>query len=264
MRYALIADVHANLHALETVLDALSRRRIDGWICAGDLVGLGAFPRECVHRVLALPAVASVAGNHDRAALGRLSGARFAGSRSMEWTTGALDEATRDALGGLPSLARCEPDVLVAHGSMDDDEEYIATPAAARRELAKLRARGDGARTLVIGHTHHPLAVTDDGSRLPTGREDMVPLPTGRRCLINPGAVGQSRERLPLARAAVLDTERGEVEFIALRYDVEGARAAIRANGLAETGIHVPPKSLWSRALRWGRRSVARRPAGRR
>ena len=56
MRYGLISDIHANLHALDTALAALRREGVDGFLCMGDLVGYGPFPNECVERVAELGA----------------------------------------------------------------------------------------------------------------------------------------------------------------------------------------------------------------
>jgi hypothetical protein len=72
MRYGVLADVHANLHALEAALAFLATEEVDAYLCAGDLVGYGPQPNECVRRVLGLPATC-VAGNHDLIALGELS-----------------------------------------------------------------------------------------------------------------------------------------------------------------------------------------------
>ena len=69
MRYAIFSDVHANLTALDAVLADAEGRRPDAYLCLGDVVGYGPDPNECVARVRALGAE-TVAGNHDRAAVG--------------------------------------------------------------------------------------------------------------------------------------------------------------------------------------------------
>ena len=77
MRYAVLADIHGNLHALDAALAALKDAEVDGYLVAGDLVGYGPFPNECVERVAELDA-ACVAGNHDLIVLGQL-GPRWPG-----------------------------------------------------------------------------------------------------------------------------------------------------------------------------------------
>ena len=224
MRLAILADVHANLHALDAVIAALEPERPDRWIVAGDLVGYGALPDECVARVRELDPVC-VAGNHDLIAIGRLSTDRCIplARESLEWTARTISAATRDALAALPPRAEID-DVVVAHGSLDDPQEYVRTPEAAQGQLGLLAERHPGARTLVIGHTHSPMEVRDDG-----------------RLLLNPGAVGQSRSGTPTARAALLDTAAGTASRIEVGYDVEAARAELRRRGLDPLGVHLPP-----------------------
>src|SRR3954451_22574338 len=92
MRFAVIADVHANRHALDAALAFLADQDVEVYLCAGDLVGYGPFPNECVRRVRDLPGVC-VAGNHDLIALGRLSDERCVplARASLRWTRAALD-----------------------------------------------------------------------------------------------------------------------------------------------------------------------------
>src|SRR4051812_47570828 len=125
MRCGVVADIHANLHALEAVLAALGRAGVERYLCAGDLVGYGPRPNECVARVAGLDAV-TVAGNHDLIALGRLdsSGLGPLPARTLEWTVDALDDASRRFLESLPLRASVDG-VVIAHGSLDDPSEYV-------------------------------------------------------------------------------------------------------------------------------------------
>lgn len=259
MRFAVLADVHANLHALDAVLDLLERERPDRWIVAGDLVGYGPLPDECVARVLELDPV-RVAGNHDLIALGRLGDDRCIplARESLAWTAATISPRTRAALEALPPLAD-EGDVVVAHGSLDDPQEYVRDEAAARGQLAGLERRHPRARVLVLGHTHQPLAVGAAGA-LPTGRVALAP---GERTLLNPGSVGQSREREPLARALVLDLAAGEARFVHTGYDGEACADALRRRGLDPRSCHLPPAPFPGayRLRRIARRALGRRPA---
>src|SRR3954447_12802496 len=96
MRCGVVADIHANLHALETVLAALERAGVERYLCAGDLVGYGPRPNECVARVPSLAAVV-VAGTHDLIALGKLApdGLGPLPRQTLEWTAAALDDDSR-------------------------------------------------------------------------------------------------------------------------------------------------------------------------
>ncbi|HEV3000400.1 MAG TPA: metallophosphoesterase family protein [Solirubrobacteraceae bacterium] len=260
MRYAVLADVHANLHALDAVLAVLEPERPDRWVVAGDLVGYGPHPDECVERLLELDPV-RVAGNHDLIARGRLSAQRCIplARESLEWTAATIGPETGAALDALPPLAG-EGELVVAHGSLDDPEEYVRTPEAAQAQLELLRERRPGARVLVLGHTHRPLAVAAGAGALPaTGTLALQP---GERYVLNPGSVGQSRARVPVARAMVLDLAAGEARFLDVDYDVEACAAALRARGLDPLSCHLPPAPFPGayRLRRVARRALGRRP----
>lgn len=254
MRYGILADVHANAYALRTALDRLAAVGVDAWLCAGDLVGYGPHPNECVE-LIAERAVSCVAGNHELLVLGRLD-LRHAGRLAREttpWTRSVLRSDCLAYLSGLPGVLRL-PDVVLAHGSIGDPVTYVREPDQARRELDELRRTGTSARTLVLGHTHRPWLFGAAAGTVPAAPDGLVPLPPDDRILLNPGSVGQSRqaERVPLARFALLDLHRRQVRFFAEPYDVPAAVAALRRHGLPRSCLHVPPG-------RW--RAVRRRTA---
>jgi predicted phosphodiesterase len=249
MRYGVIADVHANVHALEAALAFLSAEGVDRYLCAGDLVGYGAFPNECVRRVLALPGQC-VAGNHDLMALDRLSDERCVAlaRTSLRWTRAALDPDVRALLADLP-IGTSEGAVAVRHGSVFDPQDYVLTHDDALTCLADIERVAPGTEILILGHTHRPMAVgARRGSllRRGTGRIRLAP---GEPTLLNPGAVGQSRDRDAVARVVVLDLAARVAEFHALPYDVDGCRRALRERGLPPESCHVP-RSRWKEAIR--------------
>jgi predicted phosphodiesterase len=257
MRYGVIADVHGNLHALEAALAFLATEDVDAYLCAGDLVGYGPLPNECVRRVLGLP-VTCVAGNHDLIALGRLGDERCIplARASLRWTRTVLDEDARALLAGLP-LGAQERDIALCHGSLDDPQRYVTSEPAARSCLARLPA---GADLLVLGHTHHAMAVGERRGMVLRDATGSVPLPPGERMLVNPGAVGQSRTADPSARVMVLDTAARTAAFHALPYDVAACRRALRERGLPAASCHLPP-SRWRGAASAVRRALRRQRA---
>ena len=114
MRYGVLSDVHANLPALRAALSLLRAEGVERWLCAGDLVGYGPQPNECVAELAALHPVC-VAGNHELIALGELSGQRCSrrAQQSLDWTRDELTEDTRRYLGALPRTATL-PGVVMA------------------------------------------------------------------------------------------------------------------------------------------------------
>lgn len=248
MRYGVLSDVHGNLHALEATLTVLDRHGVDAFLCLGDVVGYGAFPNECVDRILALPGTC-IAGNHDLMALGRLSEAacnRLA-REAMVWTRRSLRPETKNKLANLPLTARTSDGLLLAHGSLDDAEQYVATVARATEEITRLARRDPTAKALILGHTHSPMAVDETGLCLSDGRPGRIALPHGRRLLLNPGAVGQAREGRPLARSAILDLDRRCAEFYGVSYDIAAARDSLRRHGLPVGSYHIKRSERWRR-----------------
>jgi predicted phosphodiesterase len=266
MRYGLLADIHGNLAALEQALAVLEREGVDRYVVAGDIVGYGPAPNECVEVVAGLGATC-VAGNHDLIAIGALGadGAGALARATLEWTRSVLGADARAWLSALPARARTDG-VVVAHGSLDDPCRYVLDDLAAARELAALRVTSD-ATLLVLGHTH---LATTFGSRSRrvlghgVGRAD---LGAGERWLVNPGAVGQSRDGGVLALAAVLDTPARTSTQHAFAYDIAATRDALARTGLPAAAIQRPParperglRALTRRAVRHARAARALTP----
>ena len=256
MRYGVIADIHGNLPALDAAVAALRERGVDRYLHLGDLVGYGPFPNECVDLVRDLGAV-GVAGNHDLIATDRLSGDKCLplARETLAWTKSVLTGAARSYLSELPLRLSPDPSIVATHGSLDDPEEYVRTPAEASAQLERLRADAPRARMLLVGHTHEALAVT-------AARHDRDPS-SGTFALgtdvwlLNPGSVGQSRTRRPRAECLVLDFGGDEVTFLSLPYDVQRTRRELLRHDLPPNAYHTPPTRL-SRVRRAARASLSR------
>ena len=250
MRLGLLADVHGNLPALEAVLDALAEQRVDGLLCAGDLVGYGPFPNEVVARVGEV-CRATVAGNHDLAALGALSFDAWPplARETLLWTQSVLGPGARAALAALPLRVDEVPDVALAHGSLDDPEVYVVTTEQAHEQLAATPAR-----IVVLGHTHRAALIGERSDALLVARTGTVRIPDGERVVLNPGSVGQSRDGRVRARFATLDLERDEATFHAIAYDHRRTRRALREAGLPASAHHLKIDTIPRRAARKARR----------
>jgi predicted phosphodiesterase len=239
MRYGVIADVHGNAHALDAVLAFLSTQEVDGYLCAGDLVGYGPMPNECVRQVLALPG-RCVAGNHDLIALGRLADERCIplAKASLRWTRGVLEADVQELLADLP-LGVGDDGIAVRHGSLSDPQAYVVTDEEARACLEDLERTLPATDVLVLGHTHRPMAFSRHRGALLRSGTGRVDLPHDEPILLNPGAVGQSRSADARARVMVLDTTARVASFHALDYDVEGCRQALLERGLPANSCHL-------------------------
>lgn len=213
MRLGLVADIHSNLHALRAVRERLDALGVDAVVCAGDIVGYGAFPNECCAAVSHMADLA-VVGNHDLAALTRdMRGLNPYAAAASRWTSDQLGPEASTYLSGLKEKASLETPgrpVAVMHGSPRGAREYVFEDDAADWMLEET-----GAGLLVLGHTHVPFVARF--------AEGMV---------VNPGSVGQPRDGDPRASFAVYDQSSSVCTVVRAVYDVDGAAEAIRAAGL--------------------------------
>ena len=242
MRYGLISDIHGNLAALRAGMAFLSDAGVDAYVCPGDVVGYGPQPNECVELLASLP-LYCVAGNHDLIATGQLTDEHVGhlARRTLEWTRSVLEPGARAWLEALPRRLEV-PGVVVAHGSLSDPQRYISTDRLAAQQLALLAREETEAGVLVLGHTHRPLAFGERSGRVLDRESATIRLGEDERWLVNPGAVGQSRDRGISAWVAILDLERRSAGFHALPYDVALTRAELRRRGLPASGrAHAPP-----------------------
>jgi predicted phosphodiesterase len=233
VRYLVLADIHANLQALDAVLDDAAVRGYDQVLVLGDLVGYGANPIEAIDRTLALRPVAIIRGNHDKVCAGLEPATDFndAARASAEWTAAILPASHRDLLVALPVGPVSVTDALqICHGAPFDEDYYIFDLDDAAQALDAVTAR-----LCLFGHTHVPAAYASADDPIRAGDvagTDLI-LPASPS-LVNVGSVGQPRDGDPRAAYGILDLDRDSLQLCRVAYDVAGAQARIRAAGLPE------------------------------
>ena len=231
MRALIVSDVHSNLEALQAVLrDAEQRGGFDEVWSLGDLVGYGPDPGPCVDLLRQHDGVA-VAGNHDLAAVGKLGTEAFNdyAAAAVHWTAGQLDEEHKSYLRGLPLRAEVD-DFTLAHGSPRDPVwEYVVTPSTA---AANFRHFQTG--RCLVGHSHIPFVCRqrDDTAVFePFPLDEAVSLDSGR-VILNPGGLGQPRDRDPRTTYAVYDSGTGSAYHHRVEYDIPKTQQKIVERGL--------------------------------
>jgi putative phosphoesterase len=218
LKLALISDVHANLPALEAVLAELEKEGVSRIIHAGDIVDYSPFPNEVI-ALFQKNGVETIRGNHDLAALtGDTLGFNIYAELCSRWTQINLSEQSKNFLRRLKGRLHIEIagiSIAVYHGSPASQDEYVYFDEADE----SLLVRAD-ARLLILGHTHWPFVVNLENGTI-----------------VNPGSVGQPRDKDPRASFAILTIEESgkyEIELRRLEYNVERTQGACRKAGLPE------------------------------
>jgi predicted phosphodiesterase len=228
VRYAVLSDVHANLHALEAVFDDLQSQEVDRYVCLGDIIGYGAFPEECIGKISSLGFI-TVAGNHDYAALGRIQTENFnaLAKTATVWTRDQLSRESVKFLNTIPLVVE-EANISFVHSSYYSPElfDYVQTSYDAHLSLSQLPGR-----VCFIGHSHIPVAFIQNGC-VTYSLSSEIKVPDGGKVLMNVGSVGQPRDQDPRASYAIYDDENRKITLRRVSYDIEGAISGILGKGL--------------------------------
>lgn len=246
MKILVVSDIHANLDAIEAVLDR-GAPSCEGFVCLGDITGYGPDPEECVRLVRSLESSFDpcriIAGNHDAALSGKIpaewfnKGAQF----TLKYSKKALSSPSLEWLSRLSPSMDFSPSVHLSHGSPVEPltgylwgglETVIALSWIADREQS----------LCFCGHTHEASIFSAregeslaDHIRYPEPGT-LVSVASGP-VIVNPGSTGFPRSfnggrtpdmegsSEPITEAcfpayyAVWDTEGNTVEFRDVRYD---------------------------------------------
>ena len=229
MRYAILADIHSNIEALDSVLKNCQQQKIDGIFCAGDIVGYGANPLECLQRLGEVQAIC-VAGNHDWAVSGRLNASYFTndGKAALAWTRNKLP---LDYVQFFNKLELCyqHSDFEMVHSSPLHPERFSYLD-----DISKVAQAVGHMKTSVcfIGHTHVPRIYVSHAEQVTFYANNEIDIIPGNKYLVNVGSVGQPRDGNSLASFAIFDTELKTIRIQRQKYDIPAAQAKIISAGL--------------------------------
>lgn len=236
MRILVISDIHANLTALEAVL--ADAGNVDATWCLGDLVGYGPDPNECIQRLQLVQNLSCLIGNHDAAVLGRLDLFAFnlEARQALQWTQNVLKPKCHEYLDNLPERLVIGAVTLV-HGSPRlPIWEYLLDTYNATQNFAYFDTP-----YCFVGHSHLPVVYQLVNGRahadlfIPEEGERVVLSP---RAILNPGSVGQPRDRDPRAAYALFDPSEQTWELHRVAYDIASVQDRMRTAGLPERHIH--------------------------
>lgn len=231
----ILSDLHSNLHALRAVLRFARRRAIHRFVLLGDLVGYGANPNQLLDKVRELRPRSMVRGNHDKVCAGLEPDASFSlpARQAADWTRERLRQDNWRFLAELPvGPAWVGEDYMIAHGSPMDEDAYLLH----MREISQAFDAFQG-QLCFFGHTHLPGCFELDELRgqlnwICPAPGEWFQLQPHCRYLVNPGSVGQPRDRDPRVSFMTFDPKGRRLRLHRLDYDVKGAAKAILAAGL--------------------------------
>jgi len=239
MRYAIFSDIHSNLEALNSVLEACKRESVDKYLCIGDVVGYASNPAECID-LIRNTALVCVAGNHDWAVVNLFSTEYFnpTAREAIFWTGRNIEEDRRYFMESLELVFKNEHLIMV-HGSLNSPGEFnYMVDTYIAQESFMLMERN----ICFIGHTHIPGVFIQDKNGKVSYRGDYdIDIKVFDKYIVNVGSVGQPRDNNPKASYCIFDSDKKEVRIKRVAYDIEAARNKIIKAGL--------PVSLGDRLL---------------
>ncbi len=229
MRYAIFADIHGNLEALEVALECARRRRLSHFQVLGDSLGYGANPNECLEWALGNASL-HVLGNHEAALLRKEIRERFNGwaLEAIDWTGARLKPPLLAAIRELPYI-QFHGNIALAHGTLHSLEAFhylLDEVGAFRSFLATQSLFG------FVGHTHVPSYFAEKSKTRGVLAQGVLKLKAGERYLLNPGSLGQPRDGDLRLSFGIFDEDELTFEIVRLPYDNKKAAGKILAEGL--------------------------------
>lgn len=215
MKLGFVSDIHSNIDAFIAVLRFLETKNVDQIYIAGDLLGYYYNAADVVDLCMTRKDIFCIRGNHDRNFLTALSDEAVMESFTVKYGSSfkrAQDELTRtqvDWIRNLPSrlnIEICGLRIIVAHGSVDNEDKYIYPDASSEIFMQQV-LHSD---ITVLGHTHHSFIWCNNN-----------------RYLINPGSVGQPRDQSSLASAVVFDTSNKAIVTYKVKFNTEKLKREI-------------------------------------
>jgi len=234
--FAVLGDIHANLDALNVVLEDCKAHGVTDYLCTGDVVGYNACPHECMEIVRGLNCPC-VKGNHDHYVSSEQNLADFHPNAAavVEWTRRQLSDEEMAWLRDMP-FTETKMGMSLVHATMDNPESfgYVFDHLQADSNFVRQKTP-----ICFHGHTHCPLIYEKqmngiyriDAEGLPDNTFSLVP---GRKYFINVGSVGQPRDGDSRASYVLYDPVAKRVTFRRLQYDILAAQTRIRNAGLPE------------------------------
>lgn len=232
MKVLLLSDIHGNLEALEAVLSESEKHKWKEIWFLGDLAGYGPETDKCF-RLLQLYNLVYIPGNHDLYLAGKLSRNVFSREalQALLLTGSNVKKDFLDILKAIPAMQKRKGITLVHGSPLNPSTDYILFEDEAIEAFDSFRGR-----CCLYGHTHRQGYFLKSGNTISWNIPEIgEPLCyKGVRVLVNPGSVGQPRDKDPRAAWAIMDLKKKEIQFYRTAYDIEKTQAKMKAIGSSD------------------------------
>lgn len=234
MRYAVISDIHSNLESLTAFFKKIDTLDVDKIICLGDIVGYNANPNECID-LIRERGVICIMGNHDSRAAGleEPGDMNLLAANAVLWTRTVLTEENREFLKKLPRSILVDKKFLAVHGWINDTDQYILGAADALKNFELLKEHGK-TNLCFFGHTHVAISYLQVEGSVVLNVDAELKITKGISYMVNPGGLGQPRDRDPSAPFLVYDSKKSGITFFRVEYDIQATAEKIIKAGLPE------------------------------
>jgi putative phosphoesterase len=235
MKYLIFSDIHSNLEAFEKMLSLKKVQEVDKFLFLGDLVGYGADPNKVIQIFKDIKNVYSIRGNHDKVISQLESSSLFnpVAAFSAEWSKLQITAENMRVLLNLkkgPQIV--DHFITICHGSTFDEDYYVFSMFEAIESL-KFMKTSIG----FFGHTHFPIIYllrNEEIDIVPLNNNTKIRLDPNTRYLINPGSIGQPRDKDSKPSFIIYDSSKRVIQFIRYTYNIKKAQKKIREAGLPE------------------------------
>ncbi|MDO5312042.1 MAG: metallophosphoesterase family protein [bacterium] len=231
--YAVLGDIHANIDALNAVLDDARAQGVTHFVCVGDVVGYNAAPAACIRAVRDELGCPCVRGNHDHYVSDpgtNLADFHPSAAQVVEWTRSQLAADDVQWLHDLP-LQKPVMGFMLVHATLDKPDHW---GYVFENQQAEANFSYQYTPLCFHGHTHVPIIYSNEPGGVVHYQPRDFTLELGQRLFINVGSVGQPRDGDPRASYVVYDMAARQVRFRRVAYDVQAAMARNRLAGLPE------------------------------
>lgn len=231
--YAVLGDIHANIDALNAVLDDARAQGVTHFVCVGDVVGYNAAPAACIRAVRDELGCPCVRGNHDHYVSDpgtNLADFHPSAAQVVEWTRSQL---AADDVQWLHDLSLQKPVMgfMLVHATLDKPDHW---GYVFENQQAEANFSYQYTPLCFHGHTHVPIIYSNEPGGVVHYQPRDFTLELGQRLFINVGSVGQPRDGDPRASYVVYDMAARQIRFRRVAYDVQAAMARNRLAGLPE------------------------------